>query len=395
MTDLSNKLRPTTLDNFVGQSHIISQNKALYKLIKKKDIPHLFFYGKPGTGKTTLAKIIAKEIDTNYYYFNATTIKVEELRKVFDRYKNALIKPLVFIDEVHRLSKNQQEVLLPIMENYDAIIIGASTENPFFTLTNAIRSRSFLYEFKALNKEEMVDLLDNALVNLTGISITKEAKEYLILSSSGDARAMLTLLDFASKITSKINLDTLKELRSNVIGDGVSSSDSHYDLASAMIKSIRGSDVDAALYYLARLINGGESVDFITRRLVIFASEDIGNANPNALNIASNTMYTANKIGYPEARIMLGQCVIYLASCPKSNSSYKAINKAIHEVKNGKILEIPKHIDSLHKGYLYPHDYGGYVEQEYLKENLSFYEPLNVAFEKTLSQWLDKIKNKD
>lgn len=395
MTDLSNKLRPTNLENFVGQSHIISQDKTLYKLIKKKEIPHLFFYGKPGTGKTTLAKIIARQMNTDYYYFNATSIKVEELRKVFDRYKNALIKPLIFIDEVHRLSKNQQEILLPIMENYSAIIIGASTENPFFTLTNAIRSRSFLFEFKALTLKEMNSLLDTALKQFQDIALSSQAREYLILSSSGDARAMLTLLDFSLKVTSNIELSTLKDLRSNVIGDGVSSSDSHYDLASAMIKSIRGSDIDAALYYLARLISGGESVDFITRRLVIFASEDIGNANPNAFNIASNTMYTANKIGYPEARIMLGQCVIYLASCPKSNSSYKAINKAIHEVKHGKILQIPKHIDSLHKGYLYPHDYGGYVKQKYLAESLIFYEPLNIGFEKKLSDWLEKIKNKD
>lgn len=392
--DLSNKLRPTSLDNFVGQSHIISKNKALYKLIKQKDIPHLFFYGKPGTGKTTLAKIIAKEINTDYYYFNATSIKVEDLRKVFDRYKNALIKPLVFIDEVHRLSKNQQEVLLPIMESYDAIIIGASTENPFFTLTNAIRSRSFLYEFKAFTKEEMIKILAKA-TNEVDVSLTSSAKEYLIVSSSGDARAMLTLLNFAYKVSKDIDIDLLKELRENVIGDGVSSSDSHYDLASAMIKSIRGSDVDAALYYLSRLINGGESVDFITRRLVIFASEDIGNANPNAFNLAVNTMQACNKIGYPESRIMLGQCIIYLASSPKSNSAYKAINKALHEVKNGKILEVPKHLDSQHIGYLYPHDFGGYVEQEYLKEDLKLYESQNIGFEKTLNEWIKKIKNKE
>lgn len=392
--DLSNKLRPTSLDNFVGQSHIISKNKALYKLIKQKDIPHLFFYGKPGTGKTTLAKIIAKEINTDYYYFNATSIKVEDLRKVFDRYKNALIKPLIFIDEVHRLSKNQQEVLLPIMESYSAIIIGASTENPFFTLTNAIRSRSFLYEFKAFTKEEMLKILAKA-TDEVDVSLTSSAKEYLIVSSSGDARAMLTLLNFAYKVSKEIDIDLLRELRENVIGDGVSSSDSHYDLASAMIKSIRGSDIDAALYYLSRLINGGESVDFITRRLVIFASEDIGNANPNAFNLAVNTMQACNKIGYPESRIMLGQCIIYLASSPKSNSAYKAINKALHEVKDGKILEVPKHLDSQHIGYLYPHDFGGYVEQEYLKEDLKLYESQNIGFEKTLNEWIKKIKNKE
>jgi putative ATPase len=394
MNDLANKLRPQNLNDFVGQTHIIGKDKALYKLIEKKEIPHLFFYGKPGTGKTTLAKIIAKHIGTDYYYFNATTIKIDDLRKIFTRYKDSLIKPIMFIDEVHRLSKNQQEVLLPIMENYEAIIIGASTENPFFTLTSAIRSRSFLYEFKAFTKEDMTKVLDKAIAN-TQITINKEAREYLILSSSGDARAMLNLLNFAIKIDLDVKHETLKELRVNVIGDGVSSKDTHYDLASAMIKSLRGSDVDAALYYLARLIDGGESVEFITRRLVIFASEDIGNANPNALNLAVSTMLATSKIGYPESRIILGQCVVYLASCPKSNSAYVGINKALNEVKNGKILDIPKHLDSQHVGYLYPHDFGGWVKQEYLTKPLRVYESSNVGYEKTLNEWLLKIKNQD
>lgn len=394
MIDLANKYRPTSLDSFVGQSHIISKDKALYKLIKQKDIPHLFFYGKPGTGKTTLAKIIAREISSDYHYFNATTFKIEDLRKVFDRYKNSFIKPLIFIDEVHRLSKNQQEVLLPIMENYDATIIGASTENPFFTLTNAIRSRSFLYEFLPFSYDEMEKILNIVLKDID-ITLSNEVKDYLIYSSSGDARAMLTLLNFSYKVDQEISLNSLKELRANVIGDGVSSSSSHYDLASAMIKSLRGSNVDAALYYMARLIDGGESVDFITRRFVIFASEDIGNANPNALNLASSTMQACNKIGYPESRIILAQCAIYLASSPKSNSAYKAINKALEEIKNGKILDIPKHLDSQHIGYLYPHDFGGYVEQEYLKEDLKLYNSLDIGFEKTLSEWIKKIKNEN
>lgn len=394
MIDLANKYRPTSLDSFVGQSHIISKDKALYKLIKQKDIPHLFFYGKPGTGKTTLAKIIAREISSDYHYFNATTFKIEDLRKVFDRYKNSFIKPLIFIDEVHRLSKNQQEVLLPIMENYDATIIGASTENPFFTLTNAIRSRSFLYEFLPFTYDEMEKILNIVLKDID-ITLSNEVIDYLIYSSSGDARAMLTLLNFSYKANQEITLATLKELRANVIGDGVSSSSSHYDLASAMIKSLRGSNIDAALYYMARLIDGGESVDFITRRFVIFASEDIGNANPNALNLASSTMQACNKIGYPESRIILAQCAIYLASSPKSNSAYKAINKALEEIKNGKILDIPKHLDSQHIGYLYPHDFGGYVEQEYLKEDLKLYNSLDIGFEKTLSEWIRKIKNEN
>ncbi len=392
MIDLANKYRPTSLDSFVGQSHIISKDKALYKLIKQKDIPHLFFYGKPGTGKTTLAKIIAREISSDYHYFNATTFKIEDLRKVFDRYKNSFIKPLIFIDEVHRLSKNQQEVLLPIMENYDATIIGASTENPFFTLTNAIRSRSFLYEFLPFSYDEMEKILNIVLKDID-ITLSNEVKDYLIYSSSGDARAMLTLLNFSYKANQEITLATLKELRANVIGDGVSSSSSHYDLASAMIKSLRGSNIDAALYYLARLIDGGESVDFITRRFVIFASEDIGNANPNALNLASSTMQACNKIGYPESRIILAQCAIYLASSPKSNSAYKGINKALEQIQNGKILDIPKHLDSQHIGYLYPHDFGGYVEQEYLKEDLKLYSSLDIGFEKTLNEWVKKIRN--
>ncbi len=394
MIDLANKYRPTSLDSFVGQSHIISKDKALYKLIKQKDIPHLFFYGKPGTGKTTLAKIIAREISSDYHYFNATTFKIEDLRKVFDRYKNSFIKPLIFIDEVHRLSKNQQEVLLPIMENYDATIIGASTENPFFTLTNAIRSRSFLYEFLPFSYDEMEKILNIVLKDID-ITLSNEVKDYLIYSSSGDARAMLTLLNFSYKVDQEISLNSLRELRANVIGDGVSSSSSHYDLASAMIKSLRGSNVDAALYYMARLIDGGESVEFITRRFVIFASEDIGNANPNALNLATSTMQACNKIGYPESRIILAQCAIYLASSPKSNSAYKAINKALEEIKNGKILDIPKHLDSQHIGYLYPHDFGGYVEQEYLKEDLKLYNSLDIGFEKTLSEWIRKIKNEN
>ncbi len=389
--NLANLLRPKTLDEFIGQSHIISQEKALYKLIEKKEIPHLFFYGKPGTGKTTLARIIAKESGYDFYSFNATSLKIEELRVVFKKYNGALLKPLIFIDEVHRLTKTQQEVLLPIMENYDAIIIGASTENPFFSLTAGIRSRSFVYEFKSLTTIEL-DILVSKAVKYLDITINKEAKEYLIISSGGDARALLNLLDFSSKVKSTITKELLKELRENSMGDGVSSSQSHYDITSAMIKSIRGSDIDASLYYLGRLIDGGESVEYITRRLVILASEDIGNANPNALNLATSTMTSTSKIGYPESKIILSQCVIYLASCPKSNSSYNAINQTLEYIKNNEILDIPTHIQDNHKGYKYPHDYNGYVEQRYLNKDLKFYDTKNIGYEKTLNEWLSKIK---
>ncbi len=393
MQNLTNLLRPKTLNEFIGQSHIIGKDKALYKLIEKKDIPHLFFYGKPGTGKTTLAKIIAKQSELDFYSFNATSVKVEQFREVFKRYKGALIKPMIFIDEVHRLSKTQQEVLLPIMEDYEAIIIGASTENPFFTLTAGIRSRSFLYEFKALTNNDLEKLLLRACKTIN-TSIDTEAHNYLIDSSCGDGRALLNLLDFASKIDKNISIDILKDLRNSSMGDGVSSKDSHYDITSAMIKSLRGSDVDASLYYLGRLINGGESIDFISRRLVIFASEDIGNANPNALNLAVSTMTAVNKIGFPEGRIILSQCVVYLASCPKSNTSYNAINKTLSMIKNGKIIDIPNNIKDNAIGYKNPHNFGGWYEQNYLQENLDLYNSKGVAFEKTLDEWINKIKQK-
>ncbi len=391
-TNLANLLRPKTLEEFIGQSHIISQNKPLYKLITSKQIPHMFFYGKPGTGKTTLSKIIAKSSGYDFYNMNATSLKIEELRTIFKKYQDGLLKPLIFIDEVHRLTKTQQEVLLPIMENYDAIIIGASTENPYFSLTNGIRSRSFIYEFKILDYQEL-EILTNKAIKYLDIKIDNDAKEYLITSSGGDGRALLNLIDYASKIDKLIDLKLLKDLRPHSVADGVSSSQSHYDITSAMIKSLRGSDIDAALYYLARLIDGGESVEYITRRLVIFASEDIGNANPNALNLATSTMISTSKIGYPESRIILAQCVVYLASCPKSNSSYNAINTTLNYIQNNEVLNIPKHLQDSHIGYKYPHDFGGYVKQQYLEKDLNFYESKNIGYEKTLNEWISKIKN--
>jgi putative ATPase len=389
---MTNLLRPKTLEEFVGQKHLLAPTSALYKLIKQKDIPHSLFFGEAGSGKTSLARIIAKELESDFYEFNATTIKVDELRKVFSRYKDTLIKPVVFIDEIHRLSKNQQEVLLPVMERYDAIIIGASTENPYYTLTSAIRSRSMLFEFKRHTKDDLYQVYTMAKDRYE-FECDDEALEYLLSSSNGDARAMLNLLNFAYKVDRNITLDTLKSLRPVSLSDGSSSDESHYNLISAMIKSLRGSDIDASLYYLARLIKGGENPEFIARRLVIFASEDIGNANPNALNLATSTMLSVAKIGYPECRIILSQCAVYLASSPKSNSSYLAINRVLQDIDNGNILNIPKHIQDNHVGYKYPHDYGGYVEQNYLEKELHYYDSKSVGYEKTLDSWIEKIKN--
>ncbi len=384
--------RPKTLDEMYGQEHITAKNAPFRILLEKNSLPHCMFFGPAGTGKTTLAKIVSNSLQMPFFSFDATSLKIEDVRKIFKNYENSLIKPLIFIDEVHRLSRNQQEVLLLPMENHQAIIIGASTENPYHVLSGAIRSRSMLFEFKPLNSRAMENIL-NFVIQKEDISLEEEARRYLIHSSSNDARAMLNLLEYSCKISKNITLEILKNLRANALKDGVSSKDTHYDLISAFIKSMRGSDENAAIYYLARMIDGGESCDFIARRMVIFASEDIGNANPNALNLATSTLTAVLHIGYPEARIILSQCAIYLASSPKSNSAYRAINSALDFVKNTNKLTVPKHLKKGSNEYLYPHDFNGWVEQKYLSEDLTFYHSKNIGFEKTLNEWLKKIKS--
>lgn len=390
--DFTHLLRPKSFDEIIGQSHLVSKDAPLRRLCENGALGHSFFYGTPGSGKTSLARVIATVMHLPFYEFNATSLKVEQLRKIFDQYENALQRPLIFIDEVHRLAKNQQEVLLPVMEKNSILLIGASTENPFFSLTSAMRSRSMLFELKRISKDEMNTLLDKSL-SLAKLTCKDDAKEYLIVSSNGDARAMLKLLEFASALHSEITLELLKSLRPTAQNDGSSDATVHYDLISALIKSVRGSDADAAIYYLARLIKAGESADFIARRLVILASEDVGNANPQALTLTTSAMSSVAKIGYPEARIILAQAVVYLCASPKSNSAYLAINSALQAVEDGVLLEIPKNIQQNNKGYLYPHDFGGYVKQKYLSKDLKFIELKDIGYEKKMKEWMEVIKS--
>ncbi|OHD96747.1 MAG: recombinase RarA [Sulfurimonas sp. RIFCSPHIGHO2_12_FULL_36_9] len=390
MADFTHLLRPNSFDELIGQEHLSAKEAPLRVLCEKGVLGHSFFFGPSGCGKTSIARIIAKKMDLPFYEFNATSIKIEQLRQIFDRYKNSLQRPLIFIDEVHRLAKNQQEVLLPVMENNSVLIIGASTENPFFSLTSAIRSRSMLFELRYISNEALAKLLYKTLEQ-SNINCSEDAAEYLVASSGGDARSMLKLLEFASNITTHITLEILKSLRPNALSTGSSEAGVHYDLTSAMIKSIRGSDMDASIYYLARLIDGGESADFIARRLVILASEDIGNANPQALTLATSAMTSVSKIGYPEARIILAQAVIYLCASPKSNSAYMAINKAQEAVNNGVMLDIPKNITQKNEGYLYPHDFGGFVKQAYLSKPLKFVELKDIGYEKKMKDWIEQI----
>lgn len=387
--------RPKAIEDLAGQKHLSGENSPFRKLLSSGSMSHALFFGPAGVGKTTLARIVANALELPFYDLDATSVKVEEIRKILTQHRGGLQKPLIFIDEIHRLSKTQQEVLLLPMENHEAIVIGASTENPYFVLSSGIRSRMMLFEFYPLEDADLESIIERVKKTVE-FTIDEEALAYLIRSSAGDSRALLNLLEFATKVDLHVKLETLKALRPTALKDGVSSDNTHYNLISAMIKSVRGSDVDAALYYLARLIDGGESPDFIARRLVILASEDIGNANPNALNLASSTLLSVSKIGYPEARIILSQCLIYLTCSPKSNSAYDAINAALAYVRSEKALSVPEQLKSPSpKGYLYPHDFGGWVEQQYLEKPLHFYDSLGIGYEKTLDEWMLKIKNKD
>jgi len=388
--NLARKYRPKDLKDVLSQEHLLGGNGLFTNFLKNGYFPNALLFGSPGCGKTTISRLIAKELGRDFYEFNATSIKVEELRKTINSYRGQFTQPLIFIDEIHRLSKNQQEVLLPFMENDNCIIIGASTQNPYYALTSAFRSRSHLFELNPINDKDLENLIRDIAAK-EGFELSNEALNFIVSSSSGDARGALNLLESASYVNKNIELATLKQIRPHALQGGSNEGDSHYELTSAMIKSIRGSNIDAGLYYLARLIEGGEPPEFLARRLAILAAEDIGNANPNALNLASSTLNIVLHIGYPEARIPLAQLVIYLASSPKSNTAYSAINSAQKAIKDGLILCVPNNIKTHAKDYIYPHDFGGYVEQKYLEKDVSFYQSQGAGFEAKLNEWIKKI----
>lgn len=394
MRNIALEFRPKDLESFVGQSHLLGRKAPLKAILdsslKDNSLPNLIFFGPPGSGKTSLALIIAKATKRELLSFNATNFKLDSLKKELISHENTLTKPILFIDEVHRLNIAQQEFLLPILENGQVGFIAASTENPYFALSPALRSRTLLFEFKPLERADFEILYDKVVAKYPPKSDFTQVKDWLLKKNTGDTRAFLNLLSVALDLDSNdaLSLQALESITQN--SQGVKSADTHYDYISALIKSIRGSDLDAAVYYLACLIQAGENPEFIARRLVILASEDIGNANPNALNLATSTMIAVSKIGYPEARIILSQCVIYLASCPKSNAAYLAIDAALSDVKC-RSEPIPPHLKTHAKSYRYPHDFGGWVRQIY-HNGKQYVKLKNIAFEKTLSEWLLKIK---
>ena len=409
---LAERMRPKSLDDYVGQKQLIGEGTVLRKLIEKGQIPSMILWGPPGTGKTTLAKIIANYTDRPFYTLSAINSGVKEVREVIQKAKSQQFfgtnNPLLFIDEIHRFSKSQQDSLLGAAEDGTITLIGATTENPSFEVISALLSRSQVYILEALAKDDLLDLLKRAIVQdekLKQRKIRIKEEGALLQLSGGDARRLLNLFELVIdqqdeevEVTNEMVKEVAKQSMARYDKDG----EQHYDIISAFIKSIRGSDPNAGVYWLARMIEGGEDPKFIARRLLILAAEDIGNANPTALVIANNTFQAVNVVGWPESRIILSQCVTYLASSPKSNAAYMAINQAQAEVKESGDLSVPLHLRNAptklmkevgYGGeYKYAHDYpNNFVEQEFMPKQLSgqkFYEPGANARENELRKRL-------
>ena len=419
---LASRMRPTTLDEVVGQKHIIGKDKLLYRAIKADKLGSIIFYGPPGTGKTTLAKVIANTTSSEFKQINATVAGKKDMEEVVKEAKDRLgmyqKKTILFIDEIHRFNKGQQDYLLPYVEDGTITLIGATTENPYFEVNGALLSRSSVFELKALEKEDIKELLKRAVydkekgMGTFRTEISEDALEVLADLSGGEAGSALNAVELGILTTERsedgiihLTLDVASECIQKRVVRYDKTGDNHYDTISAFIKSMRGSDPDAAVYYLAKMLYAGEDVKFIARRIMICAAEDVGNADPMALVVAVSAAQAVERIGMPESQIILSQAVLYVAGAPKSNSAVNAIFAANESVRNTKTT-VPSHLQDAHYkgsaklghgiGYQYAHDYPNhYARQQYLPEEIKdarFYEPGDIGKEKQIKEWLQKLR---
>ncbi len=423
---LAARMRPTTLDEVVGQQHIIGKDKLLYRAIKADKISSIIFYGPPGTGKTTLAKVIANTTSAEFTQLNATVAGKKEMEEVIRKAKDTAgmygKKTILFIDEIHRFNKGQQDYLLPFVEDGTIILIGATTENPYFEVNGALLSRSVIFELKPLGKEDIKELLRRAVYDKNKgmgayeAEADEEVLEFLADVSGGDARHALNAIELGIMTTNRsedgkihITMDVAQECIQRRVLRYDKTGDNHYDTISAFIKSMRGSDPDAAVYYLARMLQAGEQVAFIARRIMICAAEDVGLADPQALVVATNASLAVERIGMPEAQIILSEAAMYVATAPKSNSAISAIEAAMKTVENTGNLPIPPHLQDAHyksagklghgTGYLYAHDFpNDYVGQQYLPDALlgtQFYRGSGNGYEVNISEHMERIKREE
>ena len=415
---LASRMRPTTLDEVVGQKHIIGKDKLLYRAIRADQLGSIIFYGPPGTGKTTLAKVIANTTSASFRQINATVAGKKDMEDVVKEAKDALgmygKKTILFVDEIHRFNKSQQDYLLPYVEDGTLILIGATTENPYFEVNGALLSRSRIFELKALEKDDVKELVLRAVrdekkgMGSYHAVIDDEAADFLADVSGGDARAALNAVELGVLTTERDPADGLIHITLDVAQECIQKravrydkdGDNHYDTISAFIKSMRGSDPDAAVYYLARMLYAGEDIKFIARRIMICAAEDVGNADPQALTVAVSAAQAVERIGMPEAQIILSQAVLYVATAPKSNSACNAVFEAMDEVKNQRSMPVPVHLQDSHYGgsaklghgigYRYAHDYPNhYVKQQYLPDGMEgrcFYHPSENGYESKIAK---------
>ena len=420
---LASRMRPTTLDEVVGQKHIIGKDKLLYRAIKADKLGSVIFYGPPGTGKTTLAKVIANTTSARFEQINATVAGKKDMEEIVKNAKDSIgmygQKTILFVDEIHRFNKSQQDYLLPFVEDGTITLIGATTENPYFEVNNALLSRSRIFELKPLEKQDIRELVMRAVYDTKkgmgtyGADITDEAADFLADVANGDARAALNAVELGILTTDKsddgkihITIDVAAECIQKRVVRYDHDGDNHYDTISAFIKSMRGSDPDAAVYYLARMLYAGEDVKFIARRIMICASEDVGNADPNALVVAVSAAQAVERIGMPESQIILSQAAAYVATAPKSNAAYMGIAKAMKTVADTRTMPVPAHLQDRHYkgaeklghglGYKDAHDYPNhYVTQQYLPdgvEGMRFYEPSENGYEKKIREHMEFIK---